>query len=333
MKPHSANVRMVVLAGAAILLGSWNLIGWTTDPVADPSSSGPSLEPEVIGAQASPSGVKSDLRTMTGPSGPGQPAHDGGQMDPAAILVPASVRQERFLAGSEGAFAKTLDRVFAPDRVVGGAAVGTASAPRHGQTDQGSFDADGGGRTAGAAFIASGGGSGGGSGPPATDPGTDPQTTAHRLVTEKDYYEDYRALAKQDAGELERRAEAILKGNSESCQKVAMLRALYESDHVRALDHFTQAIATLPDRSRPEGASVPAFAVTFLGQQVNDPAVKGVVERIAWTGYLNVSPELQRQAADALLAKATEADLKRYASYPAYQQHHVATSTESDTTR
>ena len=178
--------------------------------------------------------------------------------------------------------------------------------------------------------------------PPAGRPVEDPAKRAadavearRRPLTEKACYEEYLALAGTDAPELARQAEAVLRGGGEDCQKVAMLRALYatDPDRSRVLDHFVQAIFTQPDRPRPEGVSVPAFAVDFLGKRVADPMVRGIVERIAWTGYLAVSPELRRQAAASLLATASPADQQRYAAFPDYQAQVAALAAASEVAR
>jgi hypothetical protein len=124
----------------------------------------------------------------------------------------------------------------------------------------------------------------------------------------------------------------VLSGAVEDCRKVAVLRALYDTDQSRSLDFFARAISSLPDTSRPEGVSVPAFAVDFLGKRVSEPVVKDFVERMAWSGYLNLSPVLRHQAAKALVAAATPADLQRYSGYPDYRAL-TATATADVETR
>ena len=138
-------------------------------------------------------------------------------------------------------------------------------------------------------------------------------------MTEKLYFEEFRALATKDPQEFQRQADTVLAQEDDNSKKVALLRALYATDRQRSADYFVQAITTLPDVPVPNGASVPTFAVNFLCKPETDPALRVLGERIAWGGYLNVSPQLRAHAAESLLSTASEEDLQRYAQYPGFR--------------
>jgi hypothetical protein len=138
-------------------------------------------------------------------------------------------------------------------------------------------------------------------------------------ATERAFHAAFMELAAQDPPAFERRAVAVLQPGGEDCEKVAMLRALYDVDPGRASGYFMQAITGLADQPRPEGASVPAFAVAYLCRHSADPEVRSTLERIAWSGQLTVSDGLRQVAADNLIATANEAELRRYAAYPGFR--------------
>ncbi len=147
-----------------------------------------------------------------------------------------------------------------------------------------------------------------------------PASVQHRGRNEKALHAEFLALAYKDDRELERQAEAILKADGDPSRQVALLRALFDTDRRRSLPFFVQAITSLPDRSRPEGVSVPAFAMDYLCKRVDEPVVRLTLERLAWGRDQAVPVGLRRVAADALIATATASEIERYSAYPDFRR-------------
>ena len=297
---------------------------------------GPTLEPELVEVRTFPA----DLRTVARPGANGAGFRQTAWDDQPTVSKAGQVQMLNHTAvgdsptssfGHErpgGAFAQLLDQVFGPDRFAGNPPMGKLDAVHSPEPNHTDGTGHGLAQAWRGDFVAGGQGV-------ATAVGTlntevEKREVRRRQETEKAYHDEFSALAKIDVQELERRADVVLRGSGENCQQVAMLRVLYEVDQQRALGYFSQAISTLPDRSRPEGISVPAFAVDYLSRRVASPTVKVMVEQIAWMGYLNVSPDMRRKAAEALLATANSADMQRYVTLPGYQEYTVTKSTVTE---
>lgn len=324
MRPFGTNAGTVALSGAVLLLGGWFAYGLLTEADGSALPEGPALAPELI--------VVDGPRAMPGIQHQDGQRPSAGQIAVSSVAV-ASVQSAaiRSLDASVSSnpsvrapaeFNAVLDRVFAPDRFKSQGAVVTPTV---------AIEQDAGSATAGGADVfrplqaravlsAQ-------ARPATTATEVDDRDAPVRVVaeTEKAYHEAFVAVGKEDLQELTRQAATVLREDGEDCKKVAMLRTLYELDRAHAPDYFLQAITTLPDRKLTTGASVPAIAVNYLSTRSTDPAVLGTMERIAWGGAMNVTPELRRVAAEALVARASEADLVRYAStYPTFQAPDVA---------
>ncbi len=310
MRAFGSNAGTVILPGAALLLGGWFAYGLITEPGTESRSApGPGLEPELVGAGGwhAQDRSRSDV-VEPGTTGTQSMAAEARVVMPVTAAGPAAVARDQPDPAPVG-FSLLLDRVFAPGRAASAPASGAARAMGDGGTE----------RSAGARPPVRGGAPLPTASAPTADGEGQEARSRINAQTEKAYHERFTAVAAQDVHELEDQAAVVLREDGEDCKKVAMLRVLYATDRVRALDWFAQVIASLPDRPRPEGDSVPAFAVGYLGRRLDDAAVKGVVEQIACARGGNLSPNLQRIAAQALLATATAADLQRYAPYPAFE--------------
>ena len=296
------SVRRAVLTGTGLVLAGWLVYDMSAEGGAAPAM--PELQPELVGGMPVGSdgavGAGAAAAPLTGqaaPQGAGRSTMDGGTSASAVVREGAG----GWMSG--GDLTTTLDRVFAPDRtayVPSTAAVPDAGPPvaaPAGQAEDGSVPVVVGGGVAPAVARTSEASSGA-------------SEAAHRREpTEDAYYQAFLAVARADVHELERQANAVLTSGGEDCRKVAVLRALYNADRSHAVDYFARAIATLPDVSRPEAVSVPAFAIDFLAKHASDPAARLVVERIASSESLNVPANLRQQAAAALKAQATPEDL------------------------
>lgn len=295
------NARIIVLAGATLLLGSWHVLNLDPEPASqpapDPFSAGP--ESERMSAAVPSEASRETISPQGLPDA--TPAADQDRMwsgiDVHAAHEPAPER----------AYNRILDTVFAPQRMDRDSVASSAA----------SID-----ETVVSGFAMTGTASASQPHPTPTAV-ADATSTRKHPGTEKAYYEEFIAVAKEDARELERQAAVVLREAGGTNKKVALLCALYSTDSSQALNYFVSAITTLPDVTTPQGVSVPVFAAGFLGKQANDPAAKALAERIAWTSYLDVSPELRRVAARAVLANASETDLRRYAA-SGYQVEDVA---------
>lgn len=299
------SARLIVLTGTSLLLAGWLVADVVAAPPAEAGSgpAAPGLQPEMLGA--APAAAGATTATAGDASAPATAQVGGAAGVPA--IGSAAIGVDEAKTWQSGEFSVLLDRIFAPERTSSAAmARGNAQA---GQAASPGTEAHGGaGGLAGPAPAAT------------THDVADPAAKA-RAASEGAYYRQFRALSPE---ELLRQADIVLSDGGEDYRTVAMLRALYDGDRAHALDYFTRAMATLPDRSRPEAVSVPAFAVGYLCKRLGDPGVQPLAERIAWTGYLNLSPELRQQAAAALLASASPADLERYAAYPSYPEMKAA---------
>lgn len=307
MRAQQSNARIIVLAAAVFGLGAWHLVGMRTarDPsLQEVDAAGPLPSPEMVeGQQMAPGGLRSDPLVAGDQEGWMQPAVSGGS--PPAWIAPGTAAQDQLhdpQPGGQG----LLDNVFAPDRFV--------QAPQ--ARPDGSLLPDevvvGRNKPVSAAFAVPGA-----PGASTAESGKEPEKP--RQANEKTYYDEYLALAKEDATALGLQVAAVLTPGGETARQVALLRVLYGTDRAQALDHFAKAMASLPDVSKPSGVSVPVFAAGFLARQSNDPAAVRLAERIAWGGHLNVSQEVRNAAANALLSRATPDDLQRYAAYPGFK--------------
>lgn len=309
MRSFSASIWIVVLSMAALACVAWGLVVLFA----------PARPPSVASRAAAPGSPAPVPELVTGHAGsqgqPGRPGADRGhqaeQQVATALLAAvravdvATARTEIVPTSSAPAAAPLppssrdataagdplLDRIFAPERLQAETTAAVqmeANRPAIATTDG--------------------------------DRAKEDPAVASRTGTEKAYYEEYRALGAKDAEALQRRAAAIIGGQAEDCMKVAMLRALYDTDPAQATGQFLRAITSLPDTPRTTGVSVPVFAVNFLAERAGDPQIRRTLEQLVWSGSTGLSPALQRQAADALVASASPADLQRYGSSPVLQE-------------
>jgi hypothetical protein len=143
-----------------------------------------------------------------------------------------------------------------------------------------------------------------------------PSPAAHGAArTEKELYEAFLQRAQGQPGSIESVAAGVLADDGSEPEQVALLRALYDTGSEATEQHFLHAVRTLPGVSRPEGESVPSFAVLFLGRRApRDARARGLLERVAFEAP-HPSPELRRRAAASLFAHATEAELRGLATH------------------
>jgi hypothetical protein len=323
MRPFGIHAGPAALSGAVLLLAGWFVYGLVTESGSDGAQLviDPGPEPELIGVVVETPHTRS--ATAQNQSGSIQVRQDQS----AAVGVAADMRPAAAGAAPGQvpvAYAQLLDRVFAPDRVVRPSAVHTVGSDGHAAADTTAAVGPDGGSVMWGNVASARQAEASASGREAE---VQDAVNRSRVQTEKAYHEEFVALAAKDAKEFEQQAFAVLREDGEDCKKVAMLRVLYDTDQTSALQHFNQVIATLPDRPRPEGDSVPAFAVGYLGKRLADPAVKGMLEQIACSRYGNLSANLQQIAAKALLTTATPSDLQRYAEYPVFQTAAAAAAT------
>lgn len=311
MHALATNARIIILSIAVVGLGAWHLMGMRTEqPSAvaqERDANGPLPMPGLVddrwqalgGSAAEPLGADRQNAWEV------QPIAVSGGAPPSWIAAGSSAQD---LAHDPPGERALLDNVFAPDRFVQ-APMGGKSAGEPQEVDGVVARRDG---LIAAAIAAPGApaASAGDAGLPSANP---------RAANEKAFYEEYLALAKEDAAALDRQAVSVLTFDGEAARQVALLRALYGTDRAQSLEQFTKAMTSLPDVSRPAGVSVPVFAAGFLARQSGDPAAVTLAERIAWNGHLNVSQEVRNAAASVLLSRATPADLQRYASYPGFK--------------
>jgi hypothetical protein len=133
--------------------------------------------------------------------------------------------------------------------------------------------------------------------------------------TEKEFYRDFMEQQEIGSEPLEGAIYAVLGGPGPDCRKVAFLRALYDTKSSRREDAFAYAVESLPDAHKPEGVSIPAFAVRFLsGHAQEDAVARRVLERAAFLdGWL--AEHIRRTAAAGLFASAGPAELRYLGSY------------------
>jgi hypothetical protein len=310
MQALATNARIIILAVAVIGLGAWHLMGMRTmqssAAAQEPDANGPLPMPELVddrrqalGWPAAEPLVADRLNAWDV-----QPTAVSGGAPPSWIAAGSSAQD---LARDPPDERALLDNVFAPERFVQ-VPMGAQSAGEPQEVDEVVARQDG--LIAAAIAVP---------GAPASSAGdAGLPSDKLRAANEKAFYEQYLALAKDDVAALDRQAVTVLTPDGETARQVALLRALYGTDRAQSLEHFTKAMASLPDVSRPAGVSVPVFAAGFLARQTGDPAAVTLAERIAWNGHLNVSQEVRNAAATVLLSRATPADLQRYASYPGF---------------
>ena len=310
--PHRTSPRFIVLTGATLLLGAWNVFGMPAESSAEVLSSEPAVDAVAIDGHGGSSATGSSGTTEAGAPRPDAAVQEGV----VRVSTSTGPRTEGEVSQARPSLALglLLDQVFGPERFQPAVPVQVATNPTEPAKPEvpASESAVLSAAKAGPAADASG------AEPVVPDVEKAPDARA-RPMTEKLYFEEFRALATKDPQEFQRQADTVLTQEGDNSKKVALLRALYATDRQRSADYFVQAITTLPDVPVPNGASVPTFAVNFLCKPETDPALRELGERIAWGGYLNVSPELRAHAAESLLATATEEDLRRYAQYPGFR--------------
>jgi hypothetical protein len=307
MRTFSASIWVVGLSVAALGLATWGLVALFSpvrsqavagSPTTVVAPSAPVLVPEIVQdrpavSRAAASGQPLATALLTAVHAAAHPA------SPTAAAPPISSA-----AASPAQAEPLLDRIFAPERVrpaaaaatPDGAVVALAAPPPPAPAS-----------AAPAAAEAA----------PATK---DESDAGLRVGTERAFYDEFTALGGKDASELRRKAEAVILGQSEDCMKVAMLRALWDTDPTQATPYFLRAITSVPDIPRVTGISVPAFAAQFLAQRASEPQVRTALERLVWSGSGTQPSAMQRQAAEALVATASEADLWRYSGNPILQE-------------
>jgi hypothetical protein len=134
-------------------------------------------------------------------------------------------------------------------------------------------------------------------------------TTVTEPVSDNEFYRAFRGRGVES---LEHIARETLAGAGPDCERVALLRALYDLRSEESSRHFAWAIRNLPDTSSPRGESVPSFAVRFLGERAaRDPRARTVLEQVAFDSWPAVAPGLRRRAAARLGATANETELSR----------------------
>jgi hypothetical protein len=131
---------------------------------------------------------------------------------------------------------------------------------------------------------------------------------------EREHYRAFLALASRDPAGLFASAPTELLGDGPDPRKVALLRALFDTDPGRAVEHFAHAITALPDSSGPHGGSVPAFAIRHLGQRAgHDPAARAALRAVTFGEQRAAHPALRQQAARHLARLSTEPELQELA--------------------
>jgi hypothetical protein len=124
-------------------------------------------------------------------------------------------------------------------------------------------------------------------------------------ATERECLSSFLALARDQQGTLESRAEALLDGTGPAPEKVALLRALERTCSSESLRWTEYAARTQPDDSGPQGVSVASFALDELARRAErDPAARSALLRLAFEPG-DQAIELRRRAA-AVLARVSD---------------------------
>ncbi len=132
---------------------------------------------------------------------------------------------------------------------------------------------------------------------------------------EGDYLALFRELARRDPAALAARVDSVLLGGrAELAERVALLRALWESVSDAAGAAFEDALLGVPaSASADEAGALRAFAVRFLGERcASDARAASWLEAALWPkDERALAPELRRRAAHRLAAALEPADLSR----------------------
>jgi len=108
---------------------------------------------------------------------------------------------------------------------------------------------------------------------------------APREGTEAAHYQRYLALGLRRDGSLSPAAERVFAGEAPANERVALLRALWDSGAPDAPRWFTAAL-TAPGERAASQAAVPDFAVRFLAERVRQLGARRIL-----TEYLAAAPE------------------------------------------
>lgn len=123
---------------------------------------------------------------------------------------------------------------------------------------------------------------------------------------EREHYEHFLALPADD---LAAAAGPLLRGDDPDCAKVALLRALDETNPAAAAPWFAWVLREVPDETELAGVSVPAFVVRRLSAALPDDATARDLLMDATFGARRMAPSLRGRAASALAGSASEHEL------------------------
>jgi hypothetical protein len=144
------------------------------------------------------------------------------------------------------------------------------------------------------------------------DPSEEPQREPEP-GTERSYYEAFLRELRGDPASCAARATEVLLGSGPDCEKVALLRAVYDTVSGERVALFSTAIATLPSESERGTESVPSFAVGFAAARAHgDPAARAILEAV--TVDEGIALGLRRRAAASWAASASPLELRRLAT-------------------
>ena len=101
--------------------------------------------------------------------------------------------------------------------------------------------------------------------------------------TEREFYQAFKGRETSQPGWLAAQARSVLDKKGPDCEKVAMLRALYDTGSPEATELLLLAVRTLPDRSTPQGESIPSFVVSLMSDHaLGDARARDVLHQIAF---------------------------------------------------
>ena len=126
---------------------------------------------------------------------------------------------------------------------------------------------------------------------------------------EREFLTGFLAMVREQPGELEARAEAVLAGDGPRAEKVALLRALEQSGSKERLRWLEHAVRTQPDDSGPDGVSVASFA---LGELVAAARAEHEARPVLWCLAFEtrgLEPGLRRNAAVGYARCANDLEL------------------------
>lgn len=136
-----------------------------------------------------------------------------------------------------------------------------------------------------------------------------------RPGTEGAHYLAFVDAGRADPAHLERLAPSVLEGAGPRYEKVALLRALYDTGSPATASSFVQAVRGLSESSDASGSSVPGFAVRFLGERAaRDAKARAILEHVAFEEP-RVGSGPRRRAAARLAELADEDGLRRMSAH------------------